>query len=75
VRQLVEKILETGVTHESDLVTGFLAPDRDYLGHDAGEVRMHEPGVQPAGGTFGNEIDDGDLQFAHGSPSCCYERG
>jgi len=50
-------ILEAGIADERDLVPFLLAPDRDHLRHDAGQVGMHDPRVQGARGSFGDQID------------------
>jgi hypothetical protein len=51
------------------------APHSDDLGHDAGEIRVHEARVQGAGRPFGDEIDDADAQLTQRSPEArCLSR-
>ncbi len=65
VRQFLEKILETRVAGEADLVTLGLAPDGDGLRHDAGEIRVHDPRVERAGRTLRDEVDNGYAELTH----------
>jgi hypothetical protein len=43
-------------------VAGLLAPDGDDLGHDAGQVRVHEAGIQATRRAFGGEVEDRDME-------------
>src|SRR5689334_19187240 len=42
------------------------APHADYLRHDAGEIRIHDAGIQSSRGAPGNDIDDPDMEPSHG---------
>ena len=42
--RIVDQILAPRVADEADIVPFGLAPHRDGLGHDAGQVRVHDPG-------------------------------
>ena len=64
-RQLLEKVFKPGVTNELYVVTGLLAPHRDDLGHDAGEVGMHDSRVKGSGRSLCHKVEDGDFEFAH----------
>lgn len=41
------------------------APHADYLRHDAGEIRIHDAGIQSSYGAPGNDIDDPDMELSH----------
>ena len=43
-----------------------LTPDRDDLRHDAGEVRVHDTGVDGGGGGTSNKIQNADAERTHG---------
>ena len=74
-RQFPGQILETGVADEGDLVPFGFAPHPDDLGHDAGEIRVHDSCVQGAGRPFGDEIDDADAKLTQRSPEArCLSR-
>lgn len=51
-------------------MTSLLAPYCNDLGHDAGEVGMHDSGVKGSGWPVCHEIDYGDSEF-----SCRFPRG
>ena len=60
--------IHPGIAHVGDVMAGLFAPHRNDLGHDAGEIGMHdtcEPGMCRA---FGGEVDDAD-------PKLTQERG
>ena len=59
-RQHLRDALAAGVAGVVHLVPGLLAPDRQHLGHDAGEVGVHEPPVEGVAGILGGEIEDAD---------------
>jgi hypothetical protein len=61
--ELVLQVLESGEAHEGDVVAFLLAPDGNHLGHDAGEIGMHDPGVQGGVGGLGGEIDHRDMEL------------
>ncbi len=69
VRDFLGDILSTGVTHQCDVMSFLFTPDREDLGHDAGEVGIHDAAVQASGRSSRDEIDDADLEFSHsGTP-------
>ena len=63
-RQLLEQILHPGVTDEVDVVSFLLTPDSHHLGHDAGQVGIHDPAIQRRI-ALRYEIKNADAQSAH----------
>ena len=41
------------------------APDANRLGHDAGEIGIHDASVQSSGRAPGHDVYDPDAQFSH----------
>ena len=42
VRQLRKEILKAGVANEGNLMSRLAAPDANHLGHDTGQIRVHD---------------------------------
>ena len=65
LRQDGRQVLEPRVADELDVVAQLLGPDGQHLRHDAGEVRVHDAGVEGPGLAPGNDVDDSDPQLLH----------
>jgi hypothetical protein len=55
------EIFKSGICDIPNLATQLLGPDTDHLGHDGGEVRVHEPRIEGSGRLLGDEINDADF--------------
>jgi len=51
-REFFFEILQTRVTDELDLMSLFLTPDRDDLGHDGGEIGVHDTRIEGSSGAL-----------------------
>ena len=43
-------------------MAGLFAPHRHDLWHDAGEIRVHDPCIEPSCGPFGDQVEDGNVE-------------
>ena len=69
VGEFLEEVLFARVSDERNVVALLLAPRGDDLGHDAGQVRQHDPVLERVGCGLGPQVDDTDLELFHVSPS------
>jgi len=67
-RQFLGDVFQPGVAHEPHIVTQLLAPYSDDLGHDAGQVRVHDARVERSRRCVVNDIDDAYAKSAHRLP-------
>ena len=54
------QVLEAGVADEVDPVPQLLAPGRHDLGHDGGEIGVHDPRVEGTRRCLVHQVDDPD---------------
>ena len=64
-RQFRQQIFKPRIADERDFMPLISAPYADYLGHDAGKIRIHHPSIQTPSGSSRNDIYDPDMEFSH----------